>query len=50
MQITYHFFHWKKGTPFADDQGINNSLTWLEQIENDKQLTFIIIIDTDLKF
>nr|XP_045089206.1 uncharacterized protein C119.09c-like [Aegilops tauschii subsp. strangulata] len=25
--ITYHFFHWKKGTPFADDQGIYNRLT-----------------------
>uniref|UniRef100_A0A453BL55 ORM1-like protein 3 n=1 Tax=Aegilops tauschii subsp. strangulata TaxID=200361 RepID=A0A453BL55_AEGTS len=30
--ITYHFFHWKKGTPFADDQGIYNRLTWWEQI------------------
>ncbi|KAF2313499.1 hypothetical protein GH714_011270 [Hevea brasiliensis] len=37
--ITYHFFHWKKGTPFADDQGIYNGLTWWEQIENGKQLT-----------
>ncbi|XVF33132.1 hypothetical protein REPUB_Repub17cG0141900 [Reevesia pubescens] len=26
--VTYHFFHWKKGTPFAEDQGIYNSLTW----------------------
>ncbi|THF98154.1 hypothetical protein TEA_024363 [Camellia sinensis var. sinensis] len=38
-QVTYHFFHWKKGTPFADDQGIYNSLTWWEQIDNGKQLT-----------
>lgn len=37
--ITYHFFHWKKGTPFADDQGIYNRLTWWEQIDNGKQLT-----------
>ncbi|KZV57686.1 putative phytol kinase 3, chloroplastic-like [Dorcoceras hygrometricum] len=37
--VTYHFFHWKKGTPFADDQGIYNSLTWWEQIDNGKQLT-----------
>ncbi|KAG6791558.1 hypothetical protein NC651_000935 [Populus alba x Populus x berolinensis] len=37
--VTYHFFHWKKGTPFADDQGIYNGLTWWEQIENGKQLT-----------
>lgn len=21
LQVTYHFFHWKKGTPFAEDQG-----------------------------
>lgn len=38
-QVTYHFFHWKKGTPFADDQGIYNGLTWWEQIDNGKQLT-----------
>ncbi|XP_044486531.1 ORM1-like protein 2 [Mangifera indica] len=37
--VTYHFFHWKKGTPFADDQGIYNQLTWWEQIDNGKQLT-----------
>nr|POE88502.1 uncharacterized protein CFP56_53788 [Quercus suber] len=37
--VTYHFFHWKKGTPFADDQGIYNALTWWEQIDNGKQLT-----------
>ncbi|TYI69171.1 hypothetical protein E1A91_D08G135600v1 [Gossypium mustelinum] len=37
--VTYHFFHWKKGTPFADDQGIYNGLTWWEQIDNGKQLT-----------
>ncbi|PPD83580.1 hypothetical protein GOBAR_DD19477 [Gossypium barbadense] len=30
-----HFF----GTPFADDQGIYNGLTWWEQIDNGKQLT-----------
>lgn len=37
--ITYHFFHWKKGTPFSDDQGIYNRLTWWEQIDSGKQLT-----------
>ncbi|KAJ6797375.1 putative ORM1-like protein 2 [Iris pallida] len=38
--ITYHFFHWKKGTPFADeDQGIYNNLTWWEQMDSGKQLT-----------
>ncbi|XP_020263636.1 ORM1-like protein 1 isoform X1 [Asparagus officinalis] len=37
--ITYHFFHWKKGTPFAEDQGVYNTLTWWEQIDNGKQLT-----------
>ncbi|KAK8709311.1 hypothetical protein V6N13_060331 [Hibiscus sabdariffa] len=37
--VTYHFFHWKKGTPFADDQGIYNGLTWWEQVDNGKQLT-----------
>lgn len=39
LQVTYHFFHWKKGTPFAEDQGIYNGLTWWEQIDNGKQLT-----------
>lgn len=40
FQITYHFFHWKKGTPFAaDDQGIYSRLTWWEQIDNGQQLT-----------
>ncbi|PKU63792.1 ORM1-like protein 2 [Dendrobium catenatum] len=37
--VTYYFFHWKKGTPFAEDQGIYNRLTWWEQIDNGKQLT-----------
>ncbi|GER36616.1 ORMDL family protein, partial [Striga asiatica] len=39
IQVTYHFFHWKKGTPFGDDQGIYNSLTWWEQMDGGKQLT-----------
>ncbi|WVZ74236.1 hypothetical protein U9M48_022446 [Paspalum notatum var. saurae] len=46
--ITYHFFHWKKGTPFADDQGMYNGLTWWEQMDNGKQLTrnrkFLIVV------
>ncbi|RLM61051.1 ORM1-like protein 3 [Panicum miliaceum] len=37
--ITYHLFHWKKGTAFADDQGMYNTLTWWEQMDNGKQLT-----------
>jgi hypothetical protein len=48
FQITYHFFHWKKGTPFADDQGMYNQLTWWEQIDNGKQLTrnrkFLVVV------
>jgi hypothetical protein len=48
FQITYHFFHWKKGTPFADDQGMYNALTWWEQMDNGKQLTrnrkFLIVV------
>ncbi|KAJ6844966.1 ORM1-like protein 2 isoform X2 [Iris pallida] len=37
--VTYHVFHWRKGTPFAEDQGIYNCLTWWEQMDNGKQLT-----------
>ncbi|KAF8413355.1 hypothetical protein HHK36_001335 [Tetracentron sinense] len=37
--VTYQCFHWKKGTPFAEDQGIYNGLTWWEQMDNGKQLT-----------
>jgi len=37
--VTYHFFHWKKGTPFSEDQGMYNKLTWWEQMDNGKQLT-----------
>ncbi|KAG8391963.1 hypothetical protein BUALT_Bualt01G0241900 [Buddleja alternifolia] len=37
--VTYYCFHWAKGTPFGDDQGIYNRLTWWEQIDNGKQLT-----------
>ncbi|XP_017697391.1 ORM1-like protein 2 isoform X1 [Phoenix dactylifera] len=37
--VTYHCFHWRKGTPFAEDQGIYNGLTWWEQMDNGKQLT-----------
>ncbi|GMI66757.1 Orosomucoid-like 1 [Hibiscus trionum] len=38
-ELTCHFFHWKKGTPFAEDQGMYNGLTWWEQIDNGNQLT-----------
>ncbi|KVI04009.1 ORMDL-like protein [Cynara cardunculus var. scolymus] len=53
LQVTYHFFHWKKGTPFADDQGIYNRLTWWEQIDSGKQLTcnrkFLTVVPVVLK-
>ncbi|URD88987.1 hypothetical protein MUK42_34270 [Musa troglodytarum] len=53
FQITYHFFHWKKGTPFSDDQGIYNSLTWWEQMDNGRQLTrnrkFLTVVPVVLK-
>ena len=39
LQITYWAFHWKKGTPFAEDQGMYNMLTWWEQMDNGRQLT-----------
>ncbi|XP_039142066.1 ORM1-like protein 3 isoform X2 [Dioscorea cayenensis subsp. rotundata] len=39
FSVTYYFFHWKKGTPFSEDQGIYNNRTWWEQIDNGKQLT-----------
>ncbi|KAF6161334.1 hypothetical protein GIB67_009221 [Kingdonia uniflora] len=28
--VTYHFLSWKKRTPFGEDHGIHNRLTWLE--------------------
>ncbi|CAN6981915.1 hypothetical protein BRARA_I05599 [Brassica rapa] len=37
--VTYHSFHWMKGTPFGEDQGIYNALTWWEQMDNGQQLT-----------
>lgn len=37
--ITYWSFHWRKGTPFAEDQGMYNKLTWWEQMDNGRQLT-----------
>nr|PNR50926.1 hypothetical protein PHYPA_010112 [Physcomitrium patens] len=36
---TYRFFHWKKGTPFAEDQGDYGKLTWWEQVDDGRQLT-----------
>ncbi|GAB2240933.1 hypothetical protein Droror1_Dr00021451 [Drosera rotundifolia] len=45
--VTYHFLHWKKGTPFAEDQGIYNRLTWWEQIDNGKQLTLLLSVCMD---
>ncbi|MBA0802393.1 hypothetical protein Gohar_012691 [Gossypium harknessii] len=32
-------FNFELGTPFAEDQGMYNGLTWWEQIDNGKQLT-----------
>ncbi|EFJ31295.1 hypothetical protein SELMODRAFT_81257 [Selaginella moellendorffii] len=37
--VTYNFFHWKKGTPFAEDQGLYSKLTWWEQMDHGRQLT-----------
>ncbi|CAF2117031.1 unnamed protein product [Brassica napus] len=37
--VTYHSFHRMKGTPFGEDQGIYNALTWWEQMDNGQQLT-----------
>ncbi|KAJ7545241.1 hypothetical protein O6H91_09G112000 [Diphasiastrum complanatum] len=39
FMVTYRFFHWKKGTPFAEDQGIYNDLTWWEQVDDGRQFT-----------
>eukprot|EP00245_Coleochaete_scutata_P006784 TRINITY_DN21569_c0_g1_i1.p1 TRINITY_DN21569_c0_g1~~TRINITY_DN21569_c0_g1_i1.p1 ORF type:complete len:182 (+),score=26.56 TRINITY_DN21569_c0_g1_i1:147-692(+) len=37
--VTYYFFHWKKGSPFSEDQGVYDKLTWWEQVDSGKQLT-----------
>eukprot|EP00246_Nothoceros_aenigmaticus_P016169 TRINITY_DN713_c0_g1_i1.p1 TRINITY_DN713_c0_g1~~TRINITY_DN713_c0_g1_i1.p1 ORF type:complete len:177 (-),score=13.80 TRINITY_DN713_c0_g1_i1:162-692(-) len=37
--VTYRFFHWKKGSPFAEDQGQYSMLTWWEQVDDGRQLT-----------
>jgi hypothetical protein len=46
--VTYRFFHWKKGTPFAEDQGDYAKLTWWEQMDNGRQNTrnrkFLIVV------
>ncbi|KAH9533437.1 hypothetical protein CY35_18G052800 [Sphagnum magellanicum] len=46
--VTYRFFHWKKGTPFAEDQGDYAKLTWWEQVDNGRQHTrnrkFLIVV------
>jgi hypothetical protein len=48
LQVTYRFFHWKKGTPFAEDQGDYAKLTWWEQMDNGRQNTrnrkFLIVV------
>ncbi len=48
VQVTYRFFHWKKGTPFAEDQGDYAKLTWWEQVDNGRQHTrnrkFLIVV------
>ena len=38
-QVTFYLFHWKKGSPFAEDQGVYDKLTWWEQVDNGRQLT-----------
>ncbi|GJP42548.1 hypothetical protein CLOM_g2101 [Closterium sp. NIES-68] len=37
--VTFYLFHWKKGSPFAEDQGLYDRLTWWEQIDGRRQLT-----------
>ncbi len=54
VQVTYRFFHWKKGTPFAEDQGDYAKLTWWEQVDNGRQHTrnrkFLIVVPVLLYF
>lgn len=37
--VTFYLFHWKKGSPFSEDQGMYDKLTWWEQVDNGRQLT-----------
>lgn len=37
--VTYYYFHWKKGSPFPEDQGVYDKLTWWEQVDDGRQLT-----------
>ncbi|GBG84227.1 hypothetical protein CBR_g38199 [Chara braunii] len=37
--VTFYLFHWKKGSPFAEDQGAYDKLTWWEQMDSGRQLT-----------
>eukprot|EP00898_Chlorokybus_atmophyticus_P002352 jgi/Chlat1/3117/Chrsp21S03350 len=37
--ITYYFFHWKKGSPFREDQGAHDKETWWEQVDSGVQFT-----------
>ncbi|CAN1254635.1 Uncharacterized protein C119.09c, partial [Linum perenne] len=39
LQVTYHCFHWKKGTPFAEDQENGKQLT-----RNRKFLTVVPVV------
>eukprot|EP00271_Cylindrocystis_brebissonii_P014462 TRINITY_DN35805_c0_g1_i1.p1 TRINITY_DN35805_c0_g1~~TRINITY_DN35805_c0_g1_i1.p1 ORF type:complete len:223 (-),score=30.89 TRINITY_DN35805_c0_g1_i1:199-867(-) len=37
--VTFYLFHWKKGSPFSEDQGLYDKLTWWEQLDQSRQLT-----------
>lgn len=39
VQITFYLFHWVKGSPFAEDQGLYDKLTWWEQMDGGQQHT-----------
>jgi hypothetical protein len=38
-QITFYLLHWRKGSPFGEDQGIYDRLTMWEQIDDGVQFT-----------
>eukprot|EP00270_Netrium_digitus_P005404 TRINITY_DN1709_c0_g1_i3.p1 TRINITY_DN1709_c0_g1~~TRINITY_DN1709_c0_g1_i3.p1 ORF type:complete len:215 (+),score=9.12 TRINITY_DN1709_c0_g1_i3:163-807(+) len=37
--VTFYLFHWKKGSPVSEDQGVYDKLTWWEQMDDGRQLT-----------
>eukprot|EP00897_Mesotaenium_endlicherianum_P002876 jgi/Mesen1/2616/ME000166S01740 len=37
--VTFYLFHWKKGSPFCEDQGMYDKLTWWEQLDDGRQFS-----------